>query len=399
MQSAARRDLVSTLVSFGLCGLVAGSWISRIPAARDHLHASLAVVGLVLVCMGIGSFLTMPFGGRLTQRLSSRKVCLIAGIGAAVAFSVLPLAQTPLAFGAILFVAGASFGCWEVTLNVHGVEVERLAGRSVMPAMHGLWSGGLMVGSGIGALMATWHVSMAIHFWTVIPLAAVANAIATRAWRDHRRPVPDGTRRPRPNTRALSIPVILLATMLVFSNLGEGSASDWLALYAHDIRKLAEGAAAAAFTVYSVTSTAGRLLGGFVVDRLGKAATLRLSGVVTFAGIAVVVFLPVTVAPYIGAALWGIGLAVVFPTAMTIAGQQGGDNSAGAIAAVSTMGYGAFLIGPPLIGLIAEHTSLAAVLGGVMVLTLGITVLAGPATRRRTDLAAGRIDTGSAGRI
>lgn len=335
--------------------------------------------------MGIGSFLTMPFGGRLTHRLSSRTVCLIAGIGAAAAFSVLPLMQSPVAFGAVLLVAGACFGCWEVTLNVHGADVERVAGRSVMPAMHGLWSGGVMVGSAIGALMATWQVPMTIHFWCVAPCAAVLNVICTRGWHDHRRPVAAGVKRARPSTRALSIPVIMLAAMLVCSNLGEGSASDWLALYAHDVRKLGEGAAAAAFTVYSVTSTAGRLAGGFVVDRMGKLGTLRLSGLVTFAGIAVVLFLPVDFAPYLGAALWGIGLAVVFPTAITIAGEQAGDNSAGAISAVSTMGYGAFLVGPPLIGVIAHHTSLVVVLTGVMILTLGITILSGPATRHASS--------------
>lgn len=398
MDLAARRDRVTTFASFGFCGLVAGSWFSRIPAARDHLHADLAVVGMVLVCMGIGSFVTMPFGGRLIRAFSSPRICLIAGIGAAVAFSALPLAQTPVTFGAILLVAGACCGCWEVTLNVHGADVERSAGRSLMPAMHGLWSGGVIIGSAIGALMAAWQVPMTIHLWSVVPAVAVLNAVCTRSWRDQRQPATDGAGRGRPGTRALSIPVILLAIMLVCSNLGEGSASDWLALYAHDIRGLGEGAAAAVFTVYSVTSTTGRLLGGLVVDRLGRLLTLRMSGLVTFAGIAAVLFLPGSISSYLGAALWGIGLAVVFPTAITIAGAQGGDNSAGAIAAVSTMGYGAFLVGPPLIGVIAHHTSLGLVLTGVMIMTLGITLIAGPATRSRADrTSADAVDAGRVG--
>jgi fucose permease len=305
---------------------------------------------------------------------------MAAPLGAALFFCLLPLVDSPVLFGALLLLAGSCFGLWEVTLNVHGADVERSAGRSVMPALHGLWSGGVMAGSGVGALFAQAHVGIGPHFWIMMPLAALLNVVVARGWHDHRTPAAEDGRRTRPTMRALTLPVVLLAVMLVCSNTAEGSSSDWLALYAHDVRGFAAGAAAAAFTTYSVTSTIGRLLGGFVVDRLGPTGTLRLSGLVTAAGIAAVLFLPGAAGPFIGAALWGAGLAVVFPTAITIASQQAGDNSAGAISAVSTMGYGAFLTAPPLIGLVAQHVSLGFALGCVMVLSLGITVLAGRST-------------------
>jgi fucose permease len=380
MQYSVRRDLAATFTSFGLCGFVAGTWFSRIPAVRDHLAVGLGVVGLVLVGMGLGAFLTMPFGGRLTNRFSSRRVGMVAALGTAVFFSLLPFAQSPVLFGALLLLAGSCFGLWEVTLNVHGADVERAAGRSVMPALHGLWSAGVMAGSGVGAVLASADVAIGPHFWLLMPAAAVANLLVARGWHDHRLPAAAGGGG-RPRMRALTLPVVLLAIMLICSNTAEGSASDWLALYAHDERGFGQGGAAAAFTTYSVTSTAGRLLGGFVVDRLRPTATLRLSGLVTCAGIAAVLFLPGAAGPFVGAALWGAGLAVVFPTAITIAGGHGGDNSAGAISAVSAMGYGAFLTAPPLIGLIAQHVSLGFALGCVMVLSLGITALAGRSTR------------------
>lgn len=384
MQPAVRRDLVAVLACFGLCGATVGTWVSRIPAARDQLEAGLGVVGLVLLCMGLGSLITLPFGSRLIHRFSARVICMAGGLGMAGALSILPLVRSPYAFGLLLLAAGGALGCWELALNVHGAEVEKAAGRAVMPALHGLWSGGVMVGSGVGAIMAATGHRMGLHFWTVLPVVAVANMLWAARWDDHRVPVADDGTRTRPTVKVITPAILMLAVIILFSNTGEGSASDWLALYVHDQRGLSQGLAAATYTTYSITSTFGRLAGGFVVDRLGRLAVLRISGLLTCGAMAIVLFVPGPVAPYLGAALWGLGLAVVFPTVITIAGLRGGDNAAGAIAVVSTLGYGAFLLAPPVIGLIADRVSLRFALGCVTVLVLGIAIMAGPALARRS---------------
>lgn len=384
MTAATRRDLIASFVCFAMLGVVAGSWFARIPAARDHLDADLWVVGLVLLGLGVGSLITMPLGGRLSHRFSSRKVCLVTGLWVALFYCLLPLAGSPVLFGLLLLLAGTGVGLWQVMLNVHAVSVERAVGRSVMPALHGLWSGGVILGSALGAVMAAAGIGFGTHFLLVLPAVGLINVVGASCWQDHREVTEDGSH-VRPTMKALTLPVVLLAVMLLCSNIGEGTVSDWLALYAHDERGFGPGLAAAAFTTYSVTSTVGRLLGGFVVDRLGHRLSLRLSGLVTAAGIGTVVYLPGDVGPFLGAALWGIGLAVVFPTAITIAGSHGGDNSAGAVSAVTTMGFGAFLTGPPLIGLLAEVTSIGFALTVVMVLSLGVTLLAGAVTARRAS--------------
>lgn len=384
MRPAVRRDLVAVLACFGLCGATVGTWVSRIPAARDRLDADLSVVGLVLLCMGLGSLITLPFGSRLIHHFSARLICMVGGVGMAAALSVLPLVRSPYVFGLLLMVAGGALGCWELALNVHGAEVEKVAGRAVMPAFHGLWSGGVMVGSGVGAIMAAAGLGMRVHFWIVLPIVAVANVVWAARWGDHRVPAADDGSRTRPTMKVITPAILMLAVIILFSNTGEGSASDWLALYVHDQRGLSQGLAAATYTTYSITSTFGRLTGGFVVDRLGRLAVLRISGLLTCGAMAIVVFVPGPFAPYLGAALWGLGLAVVFPTVVTIAGMRGGDNAAGAIAVVSTLGYGAFLLAPPVIGLIADRASLQFALGCVMVLVLGIAVMAGPALAKRS---------------
>ena len=400
MARSTRFGVPMTFAGFLLSGIEFGTWFSRVPAVRDHLHADLRTVGLVLFCMGLGVLIAMPFGGRLIRRWGARRLCLVAALAGTAGFAILPHVHSIWAFAALLMITGGLNGTWEVCLNIHGADVERHLGRSIMPALHGFWSGGLIIGSALGAVLAGAGVSLADHLLVVMIILAVINTVVVLGWVDHR-PAPAvdvaaGPLSPGLN-RALTMPVLLLGVMLLFSNVGEGSASDWLALYAHDERGLGVGPAAAVFTTYTVTSTIARLAGGPVIDRFGRVMVLRACGILTAAGIATTLFLPWPTGlwPTLGAALWGLGVAVVFPIAVTAAGDHGGNNSAGAIAAVATFGYTALLSGPPLIGLLAQETSIRDALMLVGVLTLGITVLATaarPHARTPEPASSGRSD-------
>lgn len=379
MARSTRLGVATTFAGFMLSGIEFGTWFSRIPAVRDQLDADLRTVGLVLFGMGLGVLVAMPFGGRLVRRWGARRLCLVAALAGTGGFAVLPHVHDIWAFAIVLMIIGGLNGTWEVCLNIHGADVERDVGRSIMPALHGFWSGGLIIGSGLGAVLAGAGVSLADHLLVVMIILAVVNTVVVLGWGDHRPPAaPDADPTPsgRRLNRALTLPVLLLGVMLLFSNVGEGSASDWLALYAHDERGLGVGAAAAVFTTYTVTSTIARLAGGLVIDRFGRVTVLRACGVITAAGIATTLFLRWPAGLYLGAALWGLGVAVVFPIAITAAGDHGGNHSAGAIAAVSTFGYTALLSGPPLIGLLAQQTSIRDALMLVGVLTLGVSALA-----------------------
>lgn len=378
MAPAIRRDVVTTFACFSLSGVFAGSWFSRIPAVRDHLGADLATMGIILLCFGLGSFCSMPFGGRLNLRFGSRAVCTTAAVLTCLVVPVLTFITDAVVFGSVLFVAGAMFGMWEVTLNVHGAAVEKASGSTIMSALHGFWSGGLILGSASGALLASHGVGLTPHFVVVFPILGVLNGLAAWQWRDYHPARSGGGEHPTraPIGRAVTVPIILIAAMTLCSNVGEGSASDWLALYVHDERGFAAGSAAAVYAVYTVALTIGRLGGSVVIGRLGRVRTLRIAGVVSAIGVGITLTVPGGIGPFVGASVWGLGLAVVFPAAISAAGDHGGDNAAGAIAAVSTMAYGAFLVGPPLIGLLAQSLSIGAALHVVLVLALGISVLA-----------------------
>ncbi len=378
-----RRDVQATFASFALSGAVGGTWFSRIPAVREHLHADLRTVGFVLLCMGLGSLITMPFTGRITQRVSAPVVCRFASMTACLLMPVLPFISNTLGFAAVLLVMGGAYGMWDVTLNVHAAATEKARAKPIMPMLHGSWSAGLIVGSGIGALMAGAGVSLRLHFLLVMPVMLVLSVLATRWWTDHRVAdvAADLDRHTAGSTagttaRVLTVPIILIGIMTMCSTLSEGAASDWLALYLHDDRGVSQGLAALIFTTYTVALTLGRFSGGGVLQRFGRVTTLRLSGCVTAAGIVATVVVPGIGGPFLGAILWGFGLSVVFPVAVTAAGDVGGKNAAGAISAVSTIAYGSFLAGPPLIGILAQDLSIGIALWFVAIMALGITLLA-----------------------
>jgi len=386
VSAATRRDVVATFIVFAANGAVAGTWFSRVPAVRDHLHADLRTVGFVLLCFGLGSLVSMPFTGRLILRFSTRSVCVVGSSAACVALPTLGLIDHVVAFGALLFVAGAAYGMWDVTLNVHGAAVEQAFGRVIMPQLHGAWSGGMILGSAGGAVLAGAGLGLAPHFLVAMPILLVVNLVAIRTWRDRHTTDPeqaDSEHDPAPSRgRVLTGPVLALGVMALCCALSEGAASDWLALHAHDDRGMSPGLAATVYTAYAVTVTIGRLSGGWVIGRFGRLATLRASGVVAALGVATAIVVPGVAGIYAGALLWGLGLSVVFPAVVSAAGELGGADAPRTIAAVSTIAWGAYLVGPPAIGLLAQQSSIGRALWLIVALALGITVLATSARPR-----------------
>lgn len=406
------RDVVATFVVFAAAGAVAGTWFSRIPAVRDQLDANLRTLGFVMLCFAIGSLLSMPFTGRLTQRFSARTVCIVGSIGGCACLPVLAQLTNVIAFAGVLLLAGACWGAWNVTMTVHGAAVEARLGRAIMPVFYGALNGGIILGSIGGALLAGRGVGLPVHFWTVVPplLAIVLVAVpfwsqqdvtATTAPADRGLPTdtvgPDAgdpvAMRPRTGTskrhrsRTLTLPVLRIGLIAFCCAVASGATSDWLAIHAHDDKGLSEGSAAAVFTTLSVAQTIALFTGGRLIDRIGRVRTLRICGVVAAVGVGATIILP-GVGIFFGAVLWGIGLSVVEPIALTAAGDIGGSDAPRTIAAVSTMSWSAFLLGAPMIGLLAQQFSLGSALWVIVGTALAISMLAAAvAPPRRSELA------------
>lgn len=378
-----RRAALATGVVFALSGVNAGTWASRIPAVRDQVDASTGQLGLAVLAMAVGSLLVMPLTGRATQRWTSRTVVLVTALVCMSMLAVIPYAPGVLALAGMLLVYGGGFGSWDVAMNVHGHAVEQRAGRAWMPRYHAAWSAGSAIGAGVGALAAAAGLPFGVHFGLVALVCAGLLLASLRLFVDDRPAVaPRAAHEPAPTRgRLLSVHLALLGLITICATFTEGAAVDWLALMLADTRDVPESIAAAGYGVFATAMMLGRFIGTPVIDRLGRAGAVRLGGVAALVGVVLAVLGPGLVSALMGSALWGVGVSLTFPAAMSAAGDTPG-RSADAIAAVSTIGYGGFLLGPPIIGYAAEAIGLDTALLIVGLLAMGI-VLLSPALRER----------------
>ena len=423
------RAALATALVFAVNGFLLASWVSRLPATRDRLGASVAELGLVLLAPGFGSLLSMPFSGRWCRRFGSRVVIAATTVAASVALAALAVVPTSFTLGLALFVWGSFYGSWDVAMNVHGSAVEQRAGREWMPRYHACWSVGGIAGAGCGALAAQAGMPLTLHFSAVAVLCTALVMAALRAFIEDRTEVPargapgtlepalpvpgppEGERSPpreqvevgihnpgrrgrrrlpgrvhSPGPRVLTGRLLLVGVVTLCATTLEGAAADWLALYLTDERGATQSLAAAGYAVFAVAMAGGRFSGTAVAERLGRDGAVRAGGVVSFVGVLLTVLGPGLVSVYLGAALWALGVCLVFPAAVS-AGGEAPERPADAIAAVTTIGYGGFLLGPPLIGLLAEQVGLGRALLVLLVLAGGIAALA-PAVRSRRSRAA-----------
>jgi MFS family permease len=369
---------------FAASGALFATWVSRLPAVRDRLSAGEAELGLALLAPAAGALVSMPLAGRLCQRVGGRRVIAAVAPIAAALLVALGAASTTLGLGATLFAFGLNYGAWDVAMNVHGSAVDRQGGRDWMPRYHACWSAGGLAGAALGALAARAGVAVLPHF----ALAAVATTAvllgALRGFLPAPSPAapappapPSGEGRPaRPVARLAALGTIAFCATSV-----EGAASDWLALFFTDARGASASSAAAAYAAFATAMAAGRFGGTAVNERFGRDGAAGAAGLVTIAGIALTVFGPAPAGAFAGVALWGLGVSLLFPAAIS-AGGEASARAAEAIAAVSTVGYGGFLLGPPLLGLLAARDGLARALLALLAPAAVATALA-PALRRR----------------
>ncbi|HWD44994.1 MAG TPA: MFS transporter [Actinomycetota bacterium] len=405
--TSTRRAALATALVFAVNGLLLATWVARLPATRDRLGASVAELGLVLLAPGIGSLLSMPFSGRWCRRFGSRRVVAATTVASSVVLVLLAAVPTLVGLGLALFVWGTFYGSWDVAMNVHGSAVEQRAGREWMPRYHACWSVGGIVGATLGALAAALDIPLVLHFAAIAVACVTLVGFALRSFIDDwegrevwerreelgersRSPEPGGevvhSPRDRSRPRVLTGRLLVVGVVTLCATTVEGAAADWLALFLTDERGATGSLAAFGYAVFAVAMAAGRFSGTAVAERLGRDGAVRAGGLVSAAGVLLTVVGPGLVTSYLGAALWALGVCLVFPAAVS-AGGEAPYRPADAIAAVTTIGYGGFLLGPPLIGLLAEQVGLGRALLVLLVLAAGIAALA-PAVRPRRSPAA-----------
>jgi len=381
----------AVFVAFALNGFGISAWVARIPSVRDHLRISVAEVGILIFGLSVGAVLGLILAGHIVHWLGGRQSIRVSLIVAGVALGAVGFGTTVLSsFGVVLaalVLYGFCSSICDVAMNVEGAAVERTTGRTIMPLFHASWSLGTVAGAGIGSAAAfngidpVWHLG-AVGVLLIVAVPIVAAFIPADDHLDEGgAPATPLTFRDRMATwlepRTLLIGLIVLG--MAFT---EGSANDWLALAMVDGRHVDNGQGALLFGVFTVSMTLGRVIGGPLIDRVGRVVALRASGVAAAVGLAIVILVPSVPVAVAGIVLWGIGASLGFPMGMSAAGDDPA-RAAARVSAVATIGYLAFLVGPPLIGFVGDRIGLLNALWIVLALIL-LAVFVAPAARERS---------------
>ncbi|MGW4383937.1 MFS transporter [Kitasatospora sp. NPDC004531] len=354
--SAARLALTAF---FTVDGFLFAAWVVRIPDVRAQVAASHSALGLALLCVSAGAVATMAVVGRLCLRFGSRPVTVAAVAVFSLAVALPAHTRSVLALGAVLLLFGAGYGAANVAMNSAAVDLVAELRRPVMPSFHAGYSLGGLLGAAVGGLLAGrlsagWALALSAALGLAV--TAVAGAALLRAPAARPRPVnapaPSGTSPVSGRTRLL---VVLLGLTALCTAYGEGALADWATLHLTDDVHASAALAATGYAAFAFAMTAGRLSGTWLAERLGPTRVVLLGGLTACAGMATAALAPSVPAALAGFVLVGLGLANVFPLAIARAGEAGGPQG---VATASTPGYAGMLVGPPVIGFLADATSL-----------------------------------------
>lgn len=383
-----RRWRAGLVTAFFLTGIGMATWVSRTPAIRDAVDASTAQMGLIIAGLSVGSVLGIAAAGPGVARLGARVVIatgLVAIVAGLLVVSLGVVLGDALVVAAGLALYGSGMGSGEIGLNVHGVQLEIAVGRSVVPGLHGCYSLGIFVGGMVGLAANAAALSPLVHLVAVAGLAAVASwwlvgQLPGSAVTATRRPGVDDPAAPQQPGRVrrlawLDRRLLALGVIILGMALAEGSANDWLPLIVVDGYGESAALGSVVYASFGLAMAVGRLTGGRVIDRFGRAPVMRVSAVTAAVGIAVVAFAPNLVLGAVGVLLWGLGTSLGFPVALSAAGDDTGL-AAERATFVASAGYAAFLAGPPVLGLIGEEVGLRSAILVVLVAVLVTTFFA-----------------------
>lgn len=345
---------LATRLSFLVAGFGMASWAPLVPFAKERLAVDDAVLGLLLLSLGIGSVVAMLATGILSARYGTKPIIIAGGIGLALALPLLVIAGTPVTLAMALLAFGAALGSIDVAMNIHAVEVERAAGQPLMSGFHALFSIGGFAGSAVMTALLSFHLGPFVCALICSVLMLIAMALA---W-------PRLLRRAQAQEGPLFVLphgiVLLLALLAAVTFLIEGAMLDWGALLVIGKGLVSETQGGIGYIVFSIAMTAGRLGGDAVVARIGDRTTLVGGSLLAVAGLAVLLLAPSAAVAIAGFLLIGLGASNLVPVLFRGAAIQTAMPTGLAVASITTAGYAGVLVGPAGIGFIAHAAGLPA---------------------------------------
>jgi predicted MFS family arabinose efflux permease len=371
------REQSATLIVFFVAGFAMASFAPLVPFVKARTGVGEGALGLLLLCLGVGSLITMFLAGALAARFGCRRVILASGVPLCLSLPLLASLSDPFALGMVLLVFGGAIGSIDVTMNIQAIIVERDSGRAMMSGFHGLFSVGGIAGSvcmtaALGAGASPIAATLGVVAVIIVALVRAAPRLLAHASEQ------------RPTMFAVPRGIVLIIGVLCFVAFqAEGAVLDWSGVYLSGTQGMATAYAGLGYVAFTVAMTIGRLTGDRIVGRFGGTAVILFGGLCSASGFALTSLASSWQPALIGFALIGLGCSNIVPVLFTRVGMQTLMPEHIAVSAISTLGYSGILTGPALIGLIAQVSSLSTAFLILAVLQLGVAASGRVTSHRR----------------
>lgn len=377
----AYRAAVATL--FFLQGLCFATWASRIPTIQQSLQLSDGELGLILLALPVGSMIALPLSGWFVTRFGSKTVVVNTLIVYSLLLVGIGLAQNITQIAAVLVFFGMAGNTANIAMNTQAVGVEARYGRNIMASFHGLWSLAGFTAAGVGTYMIGNGIIPFYHFAGVGALMLLILAVIFQYL------LPNEQRTEAGNNKIFAMPdksMLTLGLLAFFCMICEGAMFDWSGIYFKKVVNADPEWIGAGYTAFMATMAGGRFIGDYIATRFGFRRTITFSGILIATGLAIALVLPYLLTAITGFLLVGLGVSSVVPLVYSEAGKSKTLSPGVALAAVSSIGFLGFLIGPPMIGLVAGAFNLRVSFVIIAIMGLSVAILVNKIKKERTQI-------------
>lgn len=341
-------------IFFLVNGFVYANWAARIPAMQEQHDLDNIQIGFILLAHSIGAFIAMPVTGFLISKYSSRKVTFASGVAFPFFFVMLPWSQGFLSLLIPFLLMGSATGMMDVAMNAQAVQIEKILKKPIMTMFHALFSIGMVIGGLLGSLAINQGWSLSTHFPIVFLISLTTLVFAGK----YLYPDPQSYSSKEPWFILPKGPLVILGIIAFCCMMGEGAIADWSTIYMKEIVQSPTYLYAMGLTAFAALMTSGRLVGDQVRKRIRDRKILILGALLSIAGMLFTLLIDYPIIVIIGFGIVGLGLSNIVPIIYSLAGNMKKINPGVGIAMATTIGYSGFMIGPPLIGFIADASSL-----------------------------------------
>ena len=351
-----QKNRLAVNLYFLVNGFIYANWVARLPKLQEVYEMDNGTTGLVLLVYAVGALVAMPFTGWLIIKNGSQQMTIISSFLFCVMIPFFAIMPSIFFLAILLFITGMFAGIMDVAMNAQAVLVEEKYQRPIMSSFHAVFSGGMMIGAGVGALFTKWATPLFQHF-SVIAVVAIMFALWSSFNLIKDAPTTENSTEEGgfklPSKALWGIGIIAFCCML-----GEGAMADWSTIYMQNIALADPALAPIGLGAFSTAMMIGRIFGDKGRAVIGDGRLMIINSLIALSGVALLIAFPLPIMVILGLFLVGLGLSVIVPIAYSTAGSAEGLAPGVGISMVTTIGYAGFLFGPPIIGFIADWQTL-----------------------------------------